>query len=503
MMTSITNYLDITAKKFPDKVAFVDEKRSITFSELRTESRKIASALIRAGKHHQPIAIFLDKSVNCIAAFLGSAYSGNFYTPLDTSMPVSRIYKILDTLQPTAIITDSAHVEQATSFAGKAFVYNYEDMLKESVDDLAVDYVEHKIIDTDICYVLFTSGSTGVPKGVIVPHRGVIAYTEWVHDTFDFTSETVIGNQTPLYFSMSVQDVYQTLRSGCTTYFIPRQLFSFPIKLLDYMNDHQISSIYWVPSALCLVANLRALGRRKLPYLKQVLFAGESMPSKQLNMWRNAIPHVKYHNLFGPTEVTDICTFYTLDRRIEDSESVPIGWPCRNVGILVLDEEDKAVTEEMQGELCVKGSFLAFGYYNNPEKTKEVFTQNPLNKKYPEIIYRTGDLVKWNRYGELIYVGRKDFQIKHMGYRIELGEIETAAGALNQVDANVCVYEEKRDRIHIFYTGRATADELIKGLEEMIPAYMIPNDIHHLKTMPLNLNGKIDRKALKAELEGK
>ena len=501
-MTSITDYLNHTAEKFPEKIAFVDEKRAITFSELRMEARKVASVLIGMGVRRQPVAVFLDKSASCVAAFLGIAYSGNFYTPLDTMMPETRIRKILDTLKPMAVITDKEHKEQAVSFAEGAEVFTYEDMLNIPADDSTVSHVESQIIDTDICYCLFTSGSTGVPKGVIVPHRGVIAYTEWVHDTFDFTNETIIGNQTPLYFSMSVQDIYQTIRSGCTTYFIPRQLFSFPIKLLDYMNEHRISSIYWVPSALCLVANLRALGRREMPYLNQILFAGEAMPAKQLNMWRRALPHVKYYNLFGPTEATDICTYYALDRKIGDDESVPIGWPCKNVGIEILDEKNHPIGEDRQGELCVKGSFLAYGYYNNPEKTNAAFVQNPLNKAYPEIIYRTGDLVKWNEHGELVYVGRKDFQIKHMGYRIELGEIETAAGSIEHVDANACIYDSKRARIHMFYAGKATEDELTATLAGLIPEYMLPNDIHHLRSMPLNLNGKIDRNLLKTKIEG-
>ena len=364
-----------------------------------------------------------------------------------------------------------------------------------------MDAVAAQVVDTDVCYVLFTSGSTGVPKGVVVPHRGVIAYTEWVHDTFAFSSDTLIGNQTPLYFSMSVQDIYQTLRSGCTTYFIPHELFMFPIALLDYLNQHHISSIYWVPSALCLVADMKALRRRELPYLQQILFAGEAMPARQLRMWRKAVPQAKYHNLFGPTEVTDICTYFTLDRDIPEGESVPIGWPCQNAGILVLDDGNQEVGTGEQGELCVRGSFLAYGYYNNFGKTQEAFVQNPLNTSYPEIIYRTGDLVHYNEQGELMYDGRKDFQIKHMGYRIELGEIETAASSLPGVDRNACVYEDAHDSIHLFYAGTAGEDAVREGLSKLVPHYMIPNVVHHLPTMPLNLNGKIDRTSLKAQVK--
>lgn len=500
-LTTVTDYLERTASQFPEKVAFADATREMTFGELRAEARRVASTLLRLGLHHRPVAVFLDKSAVCIAAFLGALYSGNFYTPLDTAMPESRIQKILTTLQPAVIVTDEAHEGAARAFAGEAQVLTYETMMQTAADEAAVDAAAQQVIDTDVCYVLFTSGTTGVPKGVIVPHRGVIAYTEWVHDTFAFSADTIIGNQTPLYFSMSVQDIFQTLRNGCTTYFIPREYFTFPIKLLDYLNQKHINSIYWVPSALCLVANLKALRRKEMPYLKQILFAGEAMPAKQLNMWRKAVPQAAYHNLFGPTEVTDICTYYTVQREISDNESIPIGVPCQNAGILLLNNDDKEVLQGEQGELCVRGSFLAFGYYNNPIKTQTAFVQNPLNTAYPETIYRTGDLVHYNEQGELMYDGRKDFQIKHMGYRIELGEIETAAGSLAGVDANACIYDAERDRIHIFYAGRADEATLKDGLAQLVPHYMMPGGIHHLAAMPLNLNGKIDRTALKEQVK--
>ncbi|MBE6097706.1 MAG: amino acid adenylation domain-containing protein [Schwartzia succinivorans] len=500
MVVNVTDYLEQTAKAFPDKAAFIDEHRRMTYTELRMEARHIAMELFLQGWFKEPIAIFLEKSSECIAAFMGVAYSGNFYTPLDVNMPISRIEKILNTLKPRAILTDRSHLEIVKNFADSTKVFLYEDMLENQVEDDDLEHVMAKIIDTDVLYVLFTSGSTGTPKGVTVPHRGVITYTEWCSEEFDINENTILGNQTPFYFSMSVLDIFQSLKNGCTTYIIPRQLFSFPVKLLEFIAEKQINMIYWVPTALCIVANLKALGHVDISCLKNILFAGEVMPTRQLNMWRDALPNAEFANLFGPTEVTDICTFYKLSRALCNEESVPIGIPCRNSGIIILDENDREVDKDGTGELCVTGSTLAYGYYNNPQKTREVFTLNPINEEYPEIIYRTGDLVKYNKYGELVYVSRKDFQIKHMGHRIELGEIETAVSALDGIARCCCLYDDKKAKIVLFYTGTIDGSYISKQLKNMIPEYMMPNRKIKLAEMPLNLNGKIDRVKLEEKL---
>lgn len=504
-MTSITDYLNHTAEKFPEKIAFVDEKREISFSDLRMEARKVASVLIRMGVRRQPIAVFLDKSASCVAAFLGVAYSGNFYTPLDTMMPETRIRKILDTLQPMAVITDKEHKEQAVSFAEGAEVFTYEDAMDEQADEASIDETASHVIDTDVCYVLFTSGSTGNPKGVIVPHRAVIDYVSWFKDTFSINEKDILGNQAPLYFDLSIQDVYMPILTGCTTRLIPHETFAFPTALMRMLANEQVNVIVWSPSALCVVANLKGLRSKMLPKLRLVAFCGEVMPVKQLNKWREKYPETKFVNMYGPTEACDACSYYIIDRDFDASESLPIGRPCKNTDIFVIaNDHEQIFPDDLSsvGELCIRGTSLAYGYYNNPEKTNAAFVQNPLNKAYPEIIYRTGDLVKWNEHGELVYVGRKDFQIKHMGYRIELGEIETAASSVEHVDANACIYDPKRDRIHMFYAGKATEDELTAALAGLIPEYMLPSDIHHLKSMPLNLNGKIDRNLLKTKIAG-
>lgn len=501
MIHLVTDYLDNSAKEFPDKIAFSDERRAITFYQLQKEAKKVAQALIDHDIFKSPIVIFLEKSVEVISCFMGVAYSGNFYTPIDVTMPQSRILKIMDTLQPFVIITDEAHSIQAQKFAGKTQVVFYEDLQKGFFADDTITKTLSRVIDTDVLYVLFTSGSTGTPKGVIVSHKSVISYIDWVIKTFFISENTVFGNQAPFYFSMSVTDIFSTLSAAATMYIVPKQLFSFPIKLLEYISEHNINTVYWVPSVLCLIANFKALGKRNISCLKTILFAGEVMPAKQLNIWRSFCPDALFANLFGPTETTDICTYYIIKRNLLNTESVPIGEPCNNCGILILNDKNEMAGKNEQGELCIRGSFLAYGYYNLPQKTKEVFIQNPLNHCYPEIIYRTGDVVKYNDKNELIYLGRKDFQIKHMGHRIELGEIETSVSSLEGIKQCCCLYDEENQRIVLFYTGNLEGSEISDHLKALVPKYMIPNYYEELDEMPINLNGKIDRKMLKEKLE--
>lgn len=499
MVRNVLEFLETSAEKFPEKEAFSDSKVSITYRELETGAKAVGSALLDLNKRNRPVVVFLDKNTACVTAFMGVVYSGNFYVSVDIYMPVQRIQSILETLDPVAVITDQAHRAKVEKWKGEIPLYIMEEIKETPIRQPELDQVRRRAIDTDPLYALFTSGSTGVPKGTVICHRSVIAYAQWVTETFDITHETIYGNQAPLYFSMSVLDFYSTLMSGATMHLIPAMYFSFPLRLLEYMQQKKVNTIYWVPSALSIVANMKALDRIELPDLKKILFAGEVMPVKQLNVWRRHFPDALFANLYGPTEITDICTYYVVDREFEDHESLPIGIPCANTDILIITEDGREAVDGEEGELCVRGTFLAHGYYNNPEKTEQVFVQNPLNPWYPELIYKTGDLVKKNERGEIIYLTRKDFQIKHMGYRIELGEIEAAVSAVEEVQSCACVYDAQKDEIVLFYQGvEMTEREMIASVKDKLPAYMHPNRIIHLQVMPHNANGKIDRVALKS-----
>lgn len=244
------------------------------------------------------------------------------------------------------------------------------------------------------------------------------------------------------------------------------------------------------------------LEKRSFVTLKKVLFCGEVMPNKQLNIWRKTYPNAIYANLYGPTEITDVCTYYIVEREFQDEEPLPIGKACQNTEILILDENDKLVRENEIGELCVRGTGLSMGYYGDEEKTNKVFVQNPLNTKYKDLIYRTGDLVKYNEKGEIVYVGRKDFQIKHQGHRIELGEIESAVSAMNEIQQNCALYDDIMKKIILVCVtnGKIGEKEIYRNLQQKIPKYMMPSIIKIIDTMPLNVNGKIDRTKLKKEI---
>lgn len=499
MRASVLEWLEEAAVNYADKMAICDEWESYTYKQYHDIAVGIADAVLAAGMgYKKPIVVYMKKSIKVLTSFMGIAYAGSFYSPIDVDMPAQRVNRILEVLQPELVITTKELKKEFEKFDYSGEYLLYEDIIPME-ESKSVKRSLERIIDTDILYVLFTSGSTGMPKGVCITHRGVIDYTDWVVQTFDITSEDRFGNQAPFYFDNSILDIYSAMKTGATVYIIPKILFMQPVRLLEYLKNNQINTIFWVPSAMMGVSKLKAFRNVDVSdTLKRVLFAGEVMPNKQLNIWRKYLPNALYANLYGPTEITDVCTYYIVDREFQDDETLPIGIPTKNMDIMVLDEQDRLVTEPgIVGELCIRGTGVAAGYYKNPERTAQAFVQNPLNDAYEEKIYRSGDLVQYNEYHEIIYLSRKDFQIKHLGHRIELGEIETAVSALPDITMNCCLYDEKRSRIVLFIDKDMTKEEVNNALTNMVPEYMLPGKVIYMETMPLNANGKIDRVALK------
>lgn len=501
MIYNVLSYLDNSARRFPDKLALADDKNALTFMQWQSMAQGLGTLIVRltSGAMRRPVLVFVDRKIECLVGFMGVVESGNFYVPIDNKMPEARIRLIIEVLNPMAAVTVTARdaqVLQAIGFDGVMIDYQTAIEQQSDLDQLA--NIRSQVIDTDPLYAIFTSGSTGIPKGVVISHRGVIDLAEWLVDRFSFDETDALGNQTPFYFDGSVKDIYICLKTGATLNVIGKKYFTFPKLLIQLLNERRITTILWATSAIMLVGNSHILDDNVPRGLKRVFFAGEAMPAKQLKVWMSKLPSTQFINLYGPTEITVDCTYYIVDRDFDSDEYIPIGRPCENMQVLVFNDDGRLVGVDEPGELCVRGTGVALGYYNNKGKTREVFVQNPLHDLYDDIIYRTGDIVKYNKRGELEFVSRKDFQIKHNGNRIELGEIEVAINALDDVTSAACIFDSEEDKIVLYYTT-ASGNELdiINLVKDRLPKYMFPNVINHLTAMPHNMNGKIDRIALK------
>ena len=505
MTTNILDYLDDKARRFPDKAGIADDKRSLTFRQWVEEAESIGSALVEKtnGTMRSPVLVFVDRKIETLVGFMGVVESGNFYVPIDCKMPYERVKLIADVCQPIAAITISGNDDKTLDLIGfDGIRIEYSEGIQAAKDKSALAEVRRQIIDLDPVYSIFTSGSTGVPKGVLISHRGMMDFADFLVERFGITDEDVVANQAPFYFDCSVKDIGICLRSGATLNIIPKKCFAFPKLLVEFLNERQVTCLFWATSAVILVANTGILDVKKPLYLKHVSFGGEAMPAKQLNCWKRNLPDVQYINVYGPTEVTVDCTYYVVDRDFEDGEYVPIGNNIPNKQVLVLNDEDKLAAVGEVGEICCRGTGVSMGYYNNREKTDSVFVQNPLHNLYNDIIYRTGDLGRWSERGELEFVSRKDFQVKHKGNRIELGEIEVAVNSINGVTNAACIFDQPNDKIVLYYTTSDGAErDIINLVKERIPVYMFPEAVFHLPQMPYNLNGKIDRIELKKKYD--
>jgi non-ribosomal peptide synthetase component F len=337
-----------------------------------------------------------------------------------------------------------------------------------------------------------------MPKGVVACHRSVIDYIESFSDVLEINSDTVFGNQTPLYVDASLKEIYPTLKYGATAYIIPKELFMFPLKLVQFLNEKKINTICWVVPALTMISGLGVFEKEKPEYLHTIAFGSEVFPIKQFLLWRKALPNAKFINLYGPTEATGMSCYYVVDREFsEEDDAIPIGRPFKNTDIILLNDADELAKEGEPGEICIRGTSLTLGYYKDFTRTNEVFVQNPLNDLYPETIYRTGDIGKYNDRGELIFLSRKDHQIKHMGHRIELGEIEAAISRMDGIINTCCIFDDVKKRIILYYTGKSSKADVINYAKGKLPRYMIPNLVEQLDVMPLTTNGKINRVLLK------
>lgn len=502
MIYNVLQYLENSAERCPDKIALEDEFGSVTYREYEHSAKTIGTYISRKaeGVTGAPVAVLMDRNAKSVCAFMGVVYSGNFYVPIDSAMPQERIDLIYKTLSPVLTL-DARNIEEEH---GEERAVSFTEAVNSGeIDEALLRKIRDGHINTDPLYSIFTSGSTGVPKGVLISHRSVIDLVGSFEEEFAFSDEDVFGNQAPFDFDVSVKDIYNAMYVGASVQIIPKRCFKTPKLLLDYLQEKQINTLIWGVSALRIVADFKALDGRKMN-IKNVMFSGEVMPVKTLNYWIDHVPEARYVNLYASTEITGNSTYHIVDksRRMGDDEKIPIGKAFHNCRVFLKGENDEKITKPGElGEICVEGACLALGYWNNRERTNEVFVGNPLIKEYHAGIYKSGDLSYYNDDYEIVFSSRKDFQIKHMGHRIELGEIEVALNAIPLLTVACCVYDSERERIICHYQADTDCKkEIVMELSKKLPKYMWPNVYVRHDAMPLNKNGKIDRVKLKNEM---
>lgn len=505
MQKNILEYFFKTVEKSQSKIAVIEGEKRITFGDLNQNAQVLANLIIQKNcVTNMPIAVFLPKSIESVIVNIAITYSCNIYMNIDVKSPQERVKNILDLIKPSILITNSTNLKLLNDTFDKYEVILIDKIDFNQVPNLSLIFSRLDLqIDTDPLCIINTSGSTGTPKGVVLNHRSFIEFTEVSIEIFKFSNQEIIGSLSPLVFDIYSFELCLLMSKGSTLLLIPEHFSAFPIKILDLLNEHQVSFIFWVPTIMVNIANMNLLDAIQLPYLKIIWFAGEVFPTKQFNYWKRMLNETLFANLYGPIEITLDCTYFIVNRDIPDDEPLPIGIPYPNTDILILNDKDDLIGDGEEGELCVRGTSLAMGYFNNPDKTAAAFVQNPLNKSYPEIIYRTGDIVTKNGFGEIVFKGRKDSLIKHLGYRIELGEIEHVIVNTLKIARNGCVvYQLTRKEITLFYESdvEIPSAEFRKKISSILPKYMIPSVFIRIDEMPRNTNGKIDRLFLKERI---
>lgn len=498
---SILSRVERTAERLGYKTAYRDVDGSVTFGEIIEKARRLGSALAEKARPRSAVAVMMGRHVLTPVAFLGIVYAGCFYAPVDPSWPKARLADIVSVLRPDIILADRENMELARGLVlERGRVFCTDDLFRHNIDDHSLQEIARGICLDDPLYVIFTSGSTGRPKGVITSSQALMCYIDAYIDVMGIDEGDVLGNQSPLDYIAAVRDIYIPLFTGASMSILPRQCFVMPAGLFDMLDEHRITAVGWSVSAFVIAVRSGAFEKSRPQFLKKICFSGSVMPCSILRVWQENLPEARFVNQYGPTECTASCTYYEVREKVCDMDTLPIGKPYANYRVFLLREDDTLAREGEIGEICVAGPILALGYYNDRELTSRAFIQDPLNRSYNELIYRTGDYGMLRKDGNLEFKGRKDRQIKHLGHRVELDEIESAALGLESIDGACALYHKEKEHIYLFYTGRATVKETAVFLRKLLPGFMVPRKLVWLEDMPRLPNGKTDIRTLEKKI---
>lgn len=511
MKTSLINYLEETVMRCPDRVAVWDAGKEFTFKEVFVRAQDVARRInVAFSGKGRIVAVYLPKCVGTTIADYGILMSGNGFMNLDVKTPLERIGEILKTVDPVLVITTEKGSESLSEVwhSGRLLI---EQTLNVPFEDLPFkdkwDFFGHHMIDADPFCIINTSGSTGIPKGVVTPFRGFHNFVSWTIEEYKLQTDVeVAASVSPVFFDAFVLELLLMSTIGLKQVLVPDSYRMFPIKILQLMREQNVTFFLWVPTIMISIANSGLLERFPVESLKVGWFAGEICPPHQTNQWIVAHPKATFANLYGPMEVTVVCTYYNIPGLVDENKPIPIGKSIENYDVELLDEHEEIIsTIGQEGEICVRGSVIAFGYYGLKEKTDAVFRQVPQNDKYEEKFYHTGDYGMYDDNGNIIFCGRKDTLVKHSGYRIELAEIEHAVFSSAKLAQQGCVvYNFKSREIVLFYEASEDLDEGLvrKALTQYLPKYMLPTRFYRFDSMPRNGAGKIDRAFLNRQING-
>lgn len=501
-MNNILEYLERTAEKYPGRIAVEDDKEALTWKELEDLSRRIGTAAGKRIASGDPVVILAPKGPLTLAAMFGAVYGGGFYVNGDPALPPRRLKEIFRVLRPKLVLI---RPEEIPLIRQAGYTGDYCLLHEAAGEEPDLELLERRRKDScseDILYGIFTSGSTGTPKGITVSHRAVIDFITHFTEIFGIDEKDRIGNQAPFDFDVSVKDIYSAVMTGAALVLIPRQLFSVPAALLDYLCEKKATVLIWAVSALTMISSLGGFKYRIPSDVRKVMFSGEVMPANQLACWQEALPEAEFVNLYGPTEITCNCTYYLVQKVPGEGEKLPIGKAFPGRRVFLLNEEGGEIREpEQAGEICVAGESLSLGYYHDPAETEKSFQERIFPDGRKERYYRTGDLGFLGKDGNLYFSGRKDFQIKFNGHRIELEEIERLLDQMQGIEKSCCVTDHRKTCLAAFYMGKVMPGEIRLWLKKRLPGYMVPRKIFQTEKLPLTKNGKTDRKALQKRLE--